>query len=204
MDNSMEIPINADVLCPDGKCGHSICVIIDPRNERISHVVVRENHVLHDDILVSTYMIESAGPDKIQLKCSRNELEHMQKFIEEEFVHFNKPAIIYQPNSYMVWPIESSEDITKLVKHENIPFGEMAIHKGSHVYATDGRIGQVDDFIVKPENDLITHIVMKERHLWNQREIAIPITNIEHIEDDMIYLKIDKSSVENLPEFDII
>jgi len=76
----------------------------------------------------------------------------------------------------------------------------MAIHKGSHVFATDGRIGQVDDFLVKPENDIITHIVMKEGHLWDQREIAIPISFIKHIEDDSIYLKVDKASVEVLPD----
>jgi uncharacterized protein YrrD len=200
MDKSLEIPINADVYCADGQCGHSLCVIIDPRKDRITHLVVRKNHAPHDEILISTHMIELANSDMIQLKCSKKDLEHMQKFIEEEFVHFNKPAIIYQPNSYMVWPIESSEDITKLVKHENIPFGEMAIHKGSHVFATDGRVGQVDDFMVKPENDLITHIVMKEGHLWNQREIAIPIKYIKHIEDDSIYLTIDQAQIEGLPE----
>jgi sporulation protein YlmC with PRC-barrel domain len=200
MENSIEIPINANVFCSDGQCGHSLCVIIDPREERVTHVVVRENHFPHKEILVSTHMIEQANPETIKLKCNKKQLEGMQEFIDEEFVHFIKPAILYQPNSYIAWPIENSEEISKLVKHENIPYGEMVIHKNSHVYATDGRIGQVDDFLVNPENELITHIVMREGHLWGQREIVIPISAIKHIEDDSIYLKINRVSVETLPE----
>ena len=40
----MEIPINAEVSCADGVCGETICVIVDPIVEQITHVVVQENH----------------------------------------------------------------------------------------------------------------------------------------------------------------
>ncbi len=48
----MEIPINAEVSCADGVCGETICVIVDPIGEQITHVVVQENHGEYTEHLV--------------------------------------------------------------------------------------------------------------------------------------------------------
>ncbi len=38
----MEIPLNAQVECTDGVCGHSACVLINPVTDQVTHLVVQE------------------------------------------------------------------------------------------------------------------------------------------------------------------
>ena len=195
----MDIPINANVLGPDGEIGRSICVIIDPREECISHVVVKINRNSHGEYLVPVGRISQSNLNEIHLYCGIDEVEHMDKFKWVDVLKFNLPVYDYPPGMYAVWPMQQSSEASRVVYHENTPYGELVVHKGSHVYATDGRAGQVDEFIMDPEADLITHVVLKEGHLWGSRDIVIPISQIDHIGTNAVYLKIDKSSIEKLP-----
>jgi sporulation protein YlmC with PRC-barrel domain len=60
-------------------------------------------------------------------------------------------------------------------------------------------VGRVDEFLVDPENEHITHLVMREGHLWEQKEVTIPVSAIARVEEDAVYLKLDKASIEALP-----
>jgi hypothetical protein len=37
-------------------------------------------------------------------------------------------------------------------------------------------------FVVDPKTGHITHLVLREGHLWGQRDVAIPVNAIERIE----------------------
>jgi len=67
------------------------------------------------------------------------------------------------------------------------------------VEASDGRIGRVDEFLVDPVTGQISHLILREGHLWGKRDITIPVSEIERIEDDSVHLKLDKQSIEALP-----
>jgi sporulation protein YlmC with PRC-barrel domain len=85
------------------------------------------------------------------------------------------------------------------VRHKLTPAGELAVRQGARVEATDGRVGRVDEFLMDPQNDHITHLVLREGHLWGQKEVTIPVSEIERIEEDVVHLKIDKRKIEALP-----
>jgi hypothetical protein len=38
-----------------------------------------------------------------------------------------------------------------------------------------------------------------EGHLWGKKEVAIPVSAIDRIEADTVYLKLDKKSIASLP-----
>jgi sporulation protein YlmC with PRC-barrel domain len=98
----------------------------------------------------------------------------------------------------MLWPyvgVQSGSGIN----HENTPPDELAIHRGSHVNATDGHIGEVEEFVVDPANNGITHVLLREGHLWNRQDVTIPVSQIDHIDDDIVYLTLNKDQIEALP-----
>ena len=87
------------------------------------------------------------------------------------------------------------------VEHQQIPPGELAVHRGTRIEATDGFVGHVDEFVVNPENGHITHLVMREGHLWGQKDVIIPISALGDSHADTVFLKLDKQKIESLPTF---
>ncbi|MCJ7700198.1 MAG: PRC-barrel domain-containing protein [Anaerolineales bacterium] len=67
----------------------------------------------------------------------------------------------------------------------------------------DGEIGKVDEFLVDPDTMHVTHIVMREGHLWETKEISIPISMVQHISEKRVYLNVDKAQVAQLPEIPV-
>ena len=70
------------------------------------------------------------------------------------------------------------------LQEEQLPEGELSIHPGADVEATDGRVGQVQDFVIDPATDRVTHLVLREGHLWG-KDVTIPLDQIERIEADV-------------------
>jgi hypothetical protein len=50
------------------------------------------------------------------------------------------------------------------------------------VRATDGRVGRVDEFLVDPESGNITHLCLRKDHLWGDKLVCIPVSEIDLIE----------------------
>jgi hypothetical protein len=48
---------------------------------------------------------------------------------------------------------------------EHTPAGEIAIRRKAGIEASDGPAGRVGEFLTNPENERISHIVMREGHL---------------------------------------
>ena len=196
----MDIPINAVVSCVDGNCGTSTSVILDPTTEKLTHIVVKETRFPNDEHLVPVNIIKETTPNSIQLACKKEELAKMGEFTAHEFIRTEKPYEEYPPNMYMLWPyVHPLEYEYAEVQSENIPLGELAIHRGAHVQAIDGHIGVVDEFLIDPINGHVTHLILREGHLWGKKDVTIPIAQVDHFSDDTVYLKIDKSSIEALP-----
>jgi sporulation protein YlmC with PRC-barrel domain len=193
----MDIPVNAEVHCADGPCGRSTYIILNPMTRRVTHLVVKEKRFPHTEYLVPIDYVVEATSQLIRLRCAGHELVTFETFIETEFVSSNFPEYIGDP--YMTWPYVVPEAETLPMEHERIPPGELAIRRGARVEATDGHVGRVDEFLVDPTNGYITHLVLREGHLWGQKDVTIPVSQIDHIEEDSVYLKLDKHSIEMLP-----
>jgi hypothetical protein len=95
-------------------------------------------------------------------------------------------------------PYAVSQTTVVRVQRKHIPPGELAMHQGARVEATDGHVGRVDEFLVD-SSEHITHLVLRDGHLWGQKEVIIPVSEIHHIEEDAVCLKIDRHTIESLP-----
>lgn len=195
----MEIPLNVDVQCTDRVCGQSTYVIVNPANKRVTHVVVREQQFPHAEYLVPVELIVESTPESILLRCASKELLDLDPFIETEYVEGDLAELEYGEDDYRMWPYALPEDEVIPIEYERIPPGELAIRRGAHVRATDGRVGRVDEFLIDPASEHITHLVLREGHLWGQKDVTIPISAIDRFEEDTVYLKLDKVQIEALP-----
>jgi sporulation protein YlmC with PRC-barrel domain len=196
----MDIPVNAEVKCSDGPAGHSTSVILNPITPRVTHIVVEQKGFLHMERLVPVDLVTASTPHEIQLRCTLQELADMEAFIDVQFIPPENPYMAYEPGEYMLWPyVHAEEDVMLPIEMERIPPGELSIHRGAHVEAKDGRVGTVDEFLVDLSDGHISHLVLREGHLWGQKDVTIPVSEIERIEEDTVYLKLNRHSVEKLP-----
>jgi len=196
----MDIPINVDVQCSDGPGGRSCAIILDPINEKVTHIVVKENRFPHAKRLVPVDMIRESTPRHIALRCTADQLGEAEPFIDTDFLLTDRLGnVAGMEGSLYLWPYMAPESDYLTIEYEHTPPGEIAFHRGALVEATDGHVGQIDEFLIDPTKEQITHLVLREGHLWGQRDITIPVSEIQHLEDDVVYLKLDKASIEQLP-----
>jgi hypothetical protein len=188
----MDLPLNAKVYCTDGLCGHSKELIIDRKTEEVTHVVVKTNHLPHTELMVPVALVVETTPRLIRLRCTTDEMAKLQPFLSVDVIEEEMPSYLSGP--YLV-PIELSETRWVTVTREAIPQGEVAVRQGARVEATDGRVGRIDEFLVDPATEQVTHLVLRKGHLWGQRDVTIPVSEIDHLEENAVHLKLDKRQV---------
>lgn len=207
---NLDISVHALVHCTDGDFGPTTCLIVNPVNDTITHFVVKENGLLGVKRIVPVSFITSTTTDRITVNCDRATLAHQPDFIDYEY---DQPDDLpsYR-EGYRYWPMMLSDDLYVPpylpVEHEQIPAGELAVRRGMAVYAAEDeagekagrvRIGQVEAFVADRITGHITHLVLREGHLWGQRDVTIPVNTIEKIESGDVQLKLTKQAVEALP-----
>jgi sporulation protein YlmC with PRC-barrel domain len=195
----MDIPLNVDVHCPDGRCGRSTYVIINPATEQVTHLVVREQWPSQIERLVPIDWIVVTTRDVIVLKHPRAEFTQQEPFNQTDFIQRDIPQYATDPKLTLIWPYVVPA--TRIIEDETrqIPPGELAVRRGARVRATDGRVGQVDEFLVDPESGHITHLVLREGLPWDRKHVNVPVSEIDRIEENTVYLKLDKKGVGDLP-----
>ena len=209
-----DIPLNVDVTCNDGNCGKSSHVIINPLNQVVTHIVVQNEEFLGSNKrLVSIDKVVETTPKSIRLNCTKEELAGMEKFTETHYINSDTAEyrsfdssdehIFDELDPYSMWPYVYYEDRMNMysipVEEERIPTGKMAVRRGADVEATDGYVGKVDEFVIDPTDGHITHLVVREGHLWNKKELTLPLSSIERMDEDEVYLNLDKKTVKSLP-----
>jgi len=204
----MEIPLNAQVECMDGVFGRSMYVLINPIIDQVTHLIVKGDSFPNTEYIVPIDKVTETIDDTIQLHCSKTELEKMDPFIKTTVIIENVPQKVYPVfgmyglGSFYYLPYVRPEKTVEVpVENQQIPPGELAVYRGTRVEATDGYVGSVDEFVINPENGHITHLVMREGHLWGKKDVIIPLSAMGDTRKDTVFLNLDKHQVESLPTF---
>jgi sporulation protein YlmC with PRC-barrel domain len=195
----MEFPLDADVHCTDGRCGRSSYIVINPASEQITHIVVRERRTSRVERLVPVKLVANTAAEAILLNCSQEEFSKLEPFNQMHFVHGDLPHHATDPSLTMLWPYAVPAKRTVDEKIRPIPPGELAVRRGARVRATDGRVGRVDEFLVDPDSGHITHLCLRREHVLGDKQVCIPVSEIDEIKEKVVHLKVDKRVVASLP-----
>jgi hypothetical protein len=165
--------------------------------------------------IVPVSFITSTTANGITVNCDCATLAQQPDFRAYDYDRSDEPTPGHE--EYMYWPMMLPDDPWTdvplqqhfVVEHEQVPAGELAVRRGMAVYAavkneddyTADRvhIGQVAAFLADPTTGHITHLILREGHLWGQRDVTIPLSAIERIEAGDVQLNLTKQAVEALP-----
>jgi HEAT repeats/PRC-barrel domain len=193
----MNIELHKNIECSDGPCGRIACIIVNPVNQHITHVVVKDRSRTSAERLVPIELVTSITHDSIQLGCTKKELARQESFEKKHFII--AAAHRYFTIPYMMHPYVMSKNMLVSETHERIPHSALAVRRGARVETTDGYAGKVDEFLIDPAQGTITHLLLKEGHFFGKKKINIPISQIDYIEKGTVYLKLNKHDLLALP-----
>ena len=192
MTEETQFKVGAEASCSDGPCGEVRRFIIDPATEAVTHLVIDPKHGKEPGRLVPMDLIDTAT-GAITLRCTIAEFEHLDPAEEWESAESaslggdmpgGPPMGISRPVQFVV------QDV--------FPVGEIEVAAGDPVHATDGEIGRVQGFLVDSGDHRVTHVLLREGHLWGRKEVAIPVSAVTGVEEG-IRLNLTKKQVEDLP-----
>ena len=195
-----DIQLKAKVQCSDGPCGKSTNVIINPVTHQVTHVVVQDKKLPeYATRMVSIDKVASATHNQITLSCTFDELARMDPFIVKRFIQESGSGQAYGSGEAYTSQYVLNDTAYDSVQEEQIPQGELSVYSGMHVQASDGKVGKLDELVLDPKSGDITHLQMREGHLWGKKDVAIPVSAVDFVDEDTIYLKLDKKAVMALP-----
>jgi hypothetical protein len=198
----MDIRLDTKVTCTDGPVGHVMRVVVNADTQHVTHVVVAHDESHHDAHLVPIQHVTSATEAEVALDIDMARFATMEPFFEHEIrdvVRQRPGGQTLQSEGYMMEGSYTPPSIEHMdVYLERVPEGELAVKPGAKVHATDGHVGDVREFMVG-DDGTITHIVLREGHLWGRKEVQIPVTEIAKLDEGDVHLKLDKRGIEALP-----
>jgi sporulation protein YlmC with PRC-barrel domain len=209
MADTTEFTIGAEITCGGEVCGKLTRLVLDPIAKVVTHVVAEPKAPEDISRLVPVGRVESATPERVRLNLTQAEYGQLEPAEEVQFLPGNPLSGAFGPGQVMAWPYyslntgaEGSELITP-VTYDKVPLGEVDVRRGDRVHTTDGEIGRVEGLAVDAGDKHVTHVLLQAGHLWDRKDVAIPISAVDKVDEEGIKLKLSKEQVKGLPPVDI-
>jgi sporulation protein YlmC with PRC-barrel domain len=190
----VEFSANAEVLSEERPYGRSGCVLFDPLKKEVTHIVVRESEPPGRQRILPIHFVEAANARQITAHLSREELRALDLFVETDFILADARLPWVR-----MWPFVETPPQLIVLEHEKLPAGEVALRRGMPVYANDGLVGSVGELMIDRPGGKITHLVLREGHLWGTKDVSIPVSMIRSTGKAGIGLRLSKAEIEGLP-----
>jgi len=205
MAEATQFTIGVEASCTDGACGEVIRIVVNPINREVTHLVVEPKHRVGLGRLVPLALVETST-DAVKLSCTLAEFEALDLGEETHFLPGSGLLQGYASSQVFALPYFElgTGNVTPPVTMDTVPLGEVAVRRGESVHATDGEIGRVQGLVIEPANHHVSHVLLKEGHLWGRKEVAIPIGAVTGIDEDGIRLNLTKQDVEDLLPVDVL
>lgn len=219
----MEFRNDAPVYTADGQdVGRIDRVVVDPRTDEITHVVVRKGWLFTTDKVVPISLIDAAVEDRVQLQADIEGFDDLPDFEETHYVitderklaaadrldtaRYASPLYWYPPTGaawggyyggryrYPAPPYVVRTEV-------NIPDDTVAVKQGAEVFSADGeRVGTVEQVFTNADLNRATHLLIAEGWLFPEKR-TIPVDWIDFTDEDTIRLAVSAHELERVPAY---
>jgi len=202
--------IGSEAVGSDGYRGEVLAVVVDPAAQSVTHLVVEPRGREGLARLVPLDLADladtvGAAPDPVRLRCTETEfmnLEPAEETLAEFVPGYPDPVQLLPPG----WRgtgggTADGGTILRIPEKETIdvvPPGEVEERRGDHVHATDGDIGGLRGLRIDPGTRRVTHVLVREGHVWGHHDVDIPAEMVAGFGDG-IRLSVTRQQVRDLP-----
>jgi sporulation protein YlmC with PRC-barrel domain len=209
----MRFELGSSVSCADGDFGELVDVVVDPVNNRVTHLVIKPHGFGGISRLVPIEHVERAPggraePIRLALRSDQvHELEYVTEYAS--FTLGNVPkvdsgwdvgveSIVAMPSDEI--GLSGGEFLPAAgSQYDRIPAGEAELRHSTPIRSTDGDyVGEMGGFLVDNVGK-ISDLVIERGHLWRRREVTIPIALVTQVQTDAVTINLSKADVRSLP-----
>jgi hypothetical protein len=214
----MRLDLGDAIHCTDGVWGELTDLVIDPTTRRVTHLVVAPHH-RHDLarlVPVQSAHARSSSDGQIVLDYTAAEISELEPVQKSAYLRLGEVpvedpdwevgvtdmlALPYYGSlsgglGMPIEPLGVAEHVTEI--YDRIPKDKVEIRRASSVVSSDDHLlGHVDGFVVGSD-ELISHIVLEQGHLWGKKDVTIPINAVAEIDNDEVNLTLSKDEVGQL------
>lgn len=187
------ISLDTAVFCENSQCGIVYQLIVQPQQFYLTHLVVKLAN--QSDRVIPTAHIAQISDDTVWLTDNMTQVNQLPIFTETALAEITEAD--YSFEEYGHWYPGTSRQ-TKMyvpISHYNIPPGGLVINRQTQVEAKNGHVGQFKALIVDKDSYQVTYLVFKRGHLWERKQETVPVSIIDRLEGDSIYLNVNKSEI---------
>jgi sporulation protein YlmC with PRC-barrel domain len=199
------------VQCRDGKVGRLADVVIEPRERRVTHLVV-EDRDGEARLVPANLLVDGPKSRAASLSCSKAELAAFESI--RSFAYVGLEAFPQDDGRTDVGVEETVAlpsfgdmefgayatgfDDSYGVTYDRIPHGSAEIRRTSSVVSVEGReLGHVEGFLLAGSRP--TAVVVESDLPGAKRTVAVPIDSVEAIETDCITIRASEEILRSLP-----
>jgi uncharacterized protein YrrD len=194
--------------------GHIDRVVIDPRSQTVTHIVVRKGTLFTEDKVVPIGLIAGGNNDIVRLIPDVGDLHNLPDYEETHFIEpgeeiDSKTAEIGHAMPLYWYPPEGAimggyGDIAALseptVTERHIPAGSIALREGAPVHSSDNHhVGSVVRVLTGDSNK-VSHILVSNGVLLKEVKL-VPTDWIAKIEDEQVRLAITAKLFHKIEQY---
>lgn len=209
----MKFDQGASLITLDGKeAGHIDRVVIDPKTNEITHLVVRRGLLQKVDKVALITAVTAGRGGELTLHLTSDGWEFLPDFEEERYVMVEggwggeTPSAIlsYPPYPGGVPGIANYDPKYIAETHLNIPDETVALKEGAKVITRDDKeVGHVAQVLASTPGDRVTHFLIAKGMLVKEQRL-IPVGWVDRLADNEVVLAIDSNTVERLPVIEAV
>lgn len=199
----MDIELGTPVLGTDGRLGNIEAIVMHPSEERVTHLVVRHGHLFAVSKVVPIELVADASRERVMLRLDRAGFDRLPDFLKQHFTNeppesmapFKQiaPTGVLWPSTLVGWYLPAEVPEPTSFVEENVPPGELSLKAGTEVFATDGKVGHVEDVCIDKATGRASAMVVR-RGFFFHRDVTLPIDWVEGI-SDRVQLKCSKADL---------
>jgi uncharacterized protein YrrD len=204
------------------KIGEISRVVIDPREDKVTHLVVNKGGLFSQDRVLPIDLVEVTGEKEIRVTVDKDQLDSLPIYDELSFVPLTDPERSrlnyteeYIPPMYW-YPVIGAPPMGyaganlgvppypyTVEEQEHIPKGTVALKEGAKVLGSEGKhIGSLTQVLTSGKDENITHLVVsKGGLLGGKSRKLIPAAWIKQLKEDTVQLSVSADFVDSLKNY---
>jgi uncharacterized protein YrrD len=195
------------------KIGAISGIVIDVKTRDVTDLIVSRGILSGEEKVIPVSLVDLENQDRLMLRETNQTVDDFPSYETSHYVDTDESAAPYANVRASYWypPVDLQTPIPRNVPaavpdrpiepRTSIPEGRAAISEGAKVVGTDDKhIGNVEQVIMSPESNTVTHFVIGKGFLLKEHKL-VPAHWVSASDDQAIHLSVDSRLFDRLPDY---